>query len=59
MAIRRDPPRTTPDVAGAAETPRKPYRSPELVAYGSLRDLTRSGAEDVVDAGFGGSGPTT
>lgn len=52
------------DETAAARTaaggrPRKPYRPPELVIYGSLRELTLSGANDPpADSIVGGSTQT-
>ena len=38
--------------AGQAETVRKPYQAPAVVAWGSLRDITRAvGAQGASDGG--------
>lgn len=46
---------TTPDVA--PQPARKIYRAPELVEWGSIKDLTRGAPGKETDGGFLGSLP--
>lgn len=49
-------PTTSRSIARRAETPRKPYRPPEMKRWGSLAELTQGPINGSVDGNFSGSG---
>jgi hypothetical protein len=50
-----------PETAGLEQENKKPYRKPQVIVYGNIREITRNAGPKGVDDGGGGAaaGPKT